>query len=93
MGTLENISMARKSRTIQKARNDMSSKIYRRLEEYLSKNSISNKAFAEKCDITAAGMAKIRKGESMPTKYVIDNMLKVTGMKYEEMFEEVSEKN
>lgn len=29
----------------------------------------------------------------MPTKYVIDNMLKVTGMKYEEMFEEVSEKN
>lgn len=64
---------------------------YWRIEKYIIDKGMSLRGFAAKCSIPSSVMCRFLNGQTDIRKSNIDKILKVTGMSYEECFEE--EKN
>ena len=65
--------------------------VYPYLRKWLNENKVSVKEFLRRCGLTSSGTISKRyamyfRGKVYPTKLVIDQMLAVTGLTYEDMF-------
>lgn len=60
--------------------------IYKGLREYMAKNAISARKFADMCGIKYVTIYYILTGRNEPRKGSIDKILKCTGLTYEEAF-------
>lgn len=66
---------------------------YKNLRNFIMKNYKNNEKFAKKIGVNRATVQRILNGETNPSKKTIDNMIKLSGMKYEEIFAEDWEEN
>ena len=65
--------------------------VYPNLRKWLNENKVSVKEFLRRSGLTSSGTISKRyamyfRGQVYPTKLVIDKMLAVTGLTYEELF-------
>ena len=66
--------------------------VYPNIRKYLRKNLLPVSAFSDLCGVSNRTMYTCLSGEVHPSKYTIDQILRVTGMTYEEAFSECEEK-
>lgn len=66
--------------------------IYPSIAQYLKTNCISVCSFADLCGVSSRMMYTFLSGQVCASKYTIDQILRVTGMTYEEAFSECEEK-
>lgn len=62
--------------------------VYPNIEKWLNDNRYTVMEFSKEVGVHSGTMSSHLLGRSYPTKPVIDSILKVTGMSYEEAFEE-----
>jgi transcriptional regulator with XRE-family HTH domain len=62
--------------------------IYPNIKNWLIKNRIAYRQFADLCDVNVMTLHNGINGNTTMTKTTIDKILKATGMKYEEAFME-----
>lgn len=61
---------------------------YKNLRNFIIKNYENNGKFAEKIGVNRSTVQRILNGETNISKRTIDNIIKISGMKYEEIFAE-----
>ena len=66
--------------------------IYPNIRKYLRENFLSVSGFSDLCGVSKSAMYTCLSGEVHPSKYTIDQILRVTGMIYEDAFSECEEK-
>lgn len=66
--------------------------IYPSIAKYLKTNRLSVCSFADLCGVSRRMMYTFLAGKVCASKYTIDQILRVTGMTYEEAFSECEEK-
>ena len=60
--------------------------IYPNIRAWLFENGCTVKELAELCGVSTACLSQFLRGNTRSSKYLIDRLLDVTGMKYEEAF-------
>ena len=58
------------------------------IESYIIKHNFSLREFARRCGIPSSSMFRLLKGDTEPSKGMIDKILLETGLSYEECFKE-----